>query len=348
MRLRDLSPFRKTDAPPLEVSVGILAQLVRYLNYLKVDVDMLLLSLGLDPALLSSPDERIPFETYIAIEDEAARVTGDPYFGLHMGEFVEAGNWNILGFMMLNCRTLGEAFEKSGRYEKIIGNLIEGSVQFRGKTVKMVLSTPAHAPSMSRHCFECVVSSSVTMARYLTGKDISPVEVGFTSPEPASREEYQRVLRCPVLFDRKQCYMVLDTSLASIPLRLPNPALLEHFENYAREYLATLEDVQPITREATKLILLHLDSKSLSVATIARKLAMSTRALQNHLRREGTEFSQLLQETRLQLARKHLQDNRTVEEITYLLGFTDSSVFRRFFKKCTGHTPKEYREAASR
>ena len=36
--------------------------------------------------------------------------------GLHMGEFVEAGSWPILGYMMVNCKTLGETFEKSGRY----------------------------------------------------------------------------------------------------------------------------------------------------------------------------------------------------------------------------------------
>lgn len=26
--------------------------------------------------------------------------------GLHMGEFVEAGSWPILGYMMVNCKTL--------------------------------------------------------------------------------------------------------------------------------------------------------------------------------------------------------------------------------------------------
>jgi hypothetical protein len=30
---------------------------------------------------------------------------------------------------MMNCRTLGEAFEKSGRYQRIIGNLIEARAE---------------------------------------------------------------------------------------------------------------------------------------------------------------------------------------------------------------------------
>jgi hypothetical protein len=87
--------------------------LVRYLSFLKVDIGRLFWTVGVDPVILKSPDARIQLEKYIAIEDEAVRVTNDPYFGLHMGEFAEAGSWSILGYMMMNCRTLGEALEKS-------------------------------------------------------------------------------------------------------------------------------------------------------------------------------------------------------------------------------------------
>lgn len=51
-------------------------------------------------------DARIPIETYLLIREEAARVTNDPYFGLHMGEFAEAGSWSILGYMMMILRVV--------------------------------------------------------------------------------------------------------------------------------------------------------------------------------------------------------------------------------------------------
>ncbi len=98
----------------IEVSICVLSQLVRYLLSLKVNINKLFKAVGVDPSILEYPDTRIPFETYIALEDEAVRVTNDPFFGLHMGEFFEPGNWSIIGYMMMNCRTLGEAFEKSG------------------------------------------------------------------------------------------------------------------------------------------------------------------------------------------------------------------------------------------
>jgi hypothetical protein len=114
---------------PITVSVTVLSQMFLYLASLKVDIDAFLVSLGIDPPSVKSPDTRIPVETYLLIQDQAADYIHDPYFGLHMGEFFEAGSWSILGYMMMNCKNLAEAAEKSGRYSRIIGNLIEGKAQ---------------------------------------------------------------------------------------------------------------------------------------------------------------------------------------------------------------------------
>src|SRR3972149_1136567 len=130
----------------ISVSVMVLSQMFLYLSSLKVDIDEFLNSLGVDPASVRTPDARIPLETNLLIQDEAARFTNDPCFGLHMGEFAEAGSWSILGYLMMNCKTLREAFEKPGRYSRIIGNLIEASAQFRFNKIKAVFSTPPHAP----------------------------------------------------------------------------------------------------------------------------------------------------------------------------------------------------------
>jgi hypothetical protein len=191
---------RVTPQIPIKVSVTVLKQMFLYLESLGVDVDAFLRSIGVDPAVAKSPDGYIPLETYLLIEDEAALYTNDPYFGLHMGEFAEVGSWSILGYMMMNCENLGEAFEKSARYSRIIGNLIEGKAYIQFNKIKVALVVPPYAPEMSRHCFETVLSSSVRIMRTLTGTDISPRQVTFSYPVPDSIAEYERIFRCPVLF----------------------------------------------------------------------------------------------------------------------------------------------------
>jgi AraC-like DNA-binding protein len=329
---------------PVTVSVTLLSQMFLYLTSLKVDVDAFLRSLNIDPATVKSPDDYIAVDTYLRIQDSAAEYINDPYFGLHMGEFAEAGSWSILGYVMMNCKTLGEAFEKSGKYSRVIGNMIEGRAKLGLKKVRMILFTPPHVPQMSRHCYESTLSSSVRMMRLLAGVQVNPLEVTFLYPEPQSTAEYERIFCCPVKFGQKETSMTLDWSISSLPVRMANPSLLEHFEKYAQDFISQMERNDEHTRAVSKIILSRLDDEDLSIQKVAKEMAVSVRTLQNHLEAEGVVFSDLLRDIREKLAKKYLHENYTVEQITYLLGFSEPSVFRKAFKKWAGVTPREYRE----
>ena len=331
---------------PIEVSVTVLTQMFRYLAARKVDKEALLRSIGVDPACVASPDAYLPIETYLRIQEGAAEYTGDPCFGLHTGEFVEPGSWSILGYMMMNCKTLEEAFEKSGRYSRIIGNLIEGRAVIRLNRVKLVFFTPPQAPTMSRHCFEAAFASTVRMMRTLTGVKLSPLEVTFIYPLPASTAEYERIFCCPVRFAQRENSMTVATSIGRTPILAANPGLLEYFERYAQEFLLEMDRKSESTRAVTRIILSRLDDEALSLAKVAREMAVCVRTLQKRLEAEGVAFSDLLRAIREKLAKKYLHENYTVEEITYLLGFSEPSVFRKAFKKWSGVTPGEYRKAA--
>jgi AraC-like DNA-binding protein len=315
---------------------------------LQVDINAFLRSLGLEPETVRSPDAYLPVETYLRIQDAAAEYVHDPYFGLHMGEFAQPGSWSILGYLMMNCKTLGEAFEKTGRYQRIIGNLITARAELGLGKVRLIYFTPPRAPQMSRHCFESTFSSSVRLARSLSGLPLDPLEVTFTYPEPESRAEYERIFHCPVRFGQRDNSMTLDMSLGNLPVRMANPALLAHFEQYAQDFLSKMECNDAATQAVTRIILARLDDPSLSIEKVAREMAVSVRTLQKRLEAEGVVFSDLLRDIRRRLADKYLRENYSVEQITYLLGFSEPSVFRKSFKKWLGVTPGEYRQASAR
>jgi AraC-like DNA-binding protein len=330
----------------IHVSVTVLRQMFLYLEALEVDTDAFLQSIGVDPASLKLPDAYIPIETYLFIEEEAARYTDDPSFGFHMGQYAEAGSWSILGYMMMNCQNLGEAFEKAARYNRIIGNLIDGNANLRLNKIRVKLVTPPHAPEMPRHCFESTIASSVRMMRTLTGQEINPLEVTFTYPEPKAIEEYEKYFNCPVLFGQKENSFTIPLKVIFTPVLFANPELLEYFENYAQEVLAEMDRQSEYASTVTKILLSQLDDEDLSIKKVAREMSVSVRTLQNRLKAEGVVFSDLLQDVREKLAKKYLRENYTVEEITYLLGFSEPSVFRKSFKRWSGVTPKQYRESS--
>ncbi len=75
-------------------------------------------------------------------------------------------------------------------------------------------------------------------------------------------------------------------------------------------------------------------------------MAMSPRNLQLKLRQEGTSYRETLDRVRKDMAVGHLKNRHvTVAEVAYLLGFSEPSVFHRTFKRWTGATPRDFRQA---
>jgi AraC-like DNA-binding protein len=71
---------------------------------------------------------------------------------------------------------------------------------------------------------------------------------------------------------------------------------------------------------------------------------MSPRTLQRRLRAEGTGYKELLDETRRELAAQYIRSSRySINEITFLLGFSDVSNFSRAFKRWEGVSPSSFR-----
>ena len=63
-------------------------------------------------------------------------------------------------------------------------------------------------------------------------------------------------------------------------------------------------------------------------------MGMSARDLQRKLQYQGTSYHALLEQIREELAKKYIEGtNYSMTEIAFLLGFSESSVFSRAFKR---------------
>src|SRR5262245_20691792 len=58
-------------------------------------------AVGFEPGVLSDPDARIPFAQLVALYEQAAVLTADDSFGLHMGEHVDATVFDVLGYAVI-------------------------------------------------------------------------------------------------------------------------------------------------------------------------------------------------------------------------------------------------------
>jgi AraC-like DNA-binding protein len=98
---------------------------------------------------------------------------------------------------------------------------------------------------------------------------------------------------------------------------------------------------------ARRYIMNHLAEPGLSPAVIASALGVSVRYLQGIFQAEGTSPFRWVQEQRLGQAARLLADpgqaGRSITDIAFGVGFTDTSHFTRSFKRRYGTGPREYR-----
>lgn len=81
------------------------------------------------------------------------------------------------------------------------------------------------------------------------------------------------------------------------------------------------------------------------VVVVAQALGLSKRTLQRKLNREQTSFQQQLNTVRAALAKNYLTNTAlTIDEIAFLLAYTETNSFVRAFRFWTGRTPNSYRE----
>src|SRR5919197_6540005 len=76
-------------------------------------------AVGFDPALLGDPDNRMPYAQLVQMYEQAARLTGDETFGLHLSERTSLKVFDVLSYVFINSPTLGEALRRAARYHSI-------------------------------------------------------------------------------------------------------------------------------------------------------------------------------------------------------------------------------------
>jgi len=163
-------------------------------------------------------------------------------------------------------------------------------------------------------------------------------------PKPPTANEYQRLLKGDIRWNqpRNRLYFSLADSLQ--PVVGYHPSLWQLF----RELCGQLLDQQATTVQfgdqvKAKIAEIFPDHPP-TLHEVADALHLTERSLQRRLKDEGTTFQDLLEEVRKGLALSLLgQKKLAVNEIAYLLGYAEPSVFRRAFKRWTGQSPRGFR-----
>jgi len=183
----------------------------------------------------------------------------------------------------------------------------------------------------------------VDMCRTNFGDTLHPVAVRLRRALPARRDAWDDFFGCPVEFGAAEDSFLLAPAAADRRLPTAYRDMAATFDRILTGQLAELTRDDLVTRCKAHL-LEHLTSGEPTERGLAEAVGLSRRTLQRRLAAQGITYKRLVDETREALARRYLENpQRSLTEITFLLGFSEQSAFTRAFRRWHGESPSDYR-----
>ncbi len=329
-------------------SIAIVRDIVQYVAMQGGEIDRLYTAAHIDPACLDNPDQQVSGEVLKYLWREAVQQTGDRNLGLHIGEAFDLSAIGIVGYVLLNCKTYGQVLEKLSQYTRLFSQGVaihhrvsDGWVQCDCEVVAGLKNYLIDEP---RQPIESTFAALITATQQLTGNALQPQAVWFQHPRPEEDAEHQRIFHTKVQFSQPTNRIIFAADCLDWSVRSANANLLSVFEHHAVTMLNAHPN-QTYLQKVVGAITQQLQGEVPTLEAIARSLTLSVRQLQRELQTENTSYQQLLDETRRDLALRHLQDSETpIHDVAFLLGFSEPSAFYRAFKRWTGQTPRQYRK----
>lgn len=271
----------------------------------------------------------------------------DPLFGIKYAGFVNPATYHAFGVMLTSSTTLRAFCMRLQRYWAYINT--GDSVEFdgHGKLAyqQIVLLDLLDQPYEKLLHESAWVATIIKLIRMVSTPKFAPqrISLAFARPEDCTGE-YDAYFRCPIEYDAQSTVIYFSEDDLDTTLVGGNAELARHSESLVYNYLKTFTEVDPLN--AARMALFELLPRGqFSLDMLAESLDKDEQTLSAELKRAGTSYQQLLGDTRRELAEEYItRADLTVNEIAYMLGFSDCSNFARSFRRWTGTSPTDFRE----
>jgi AraC-like DNA-binding protein len=322
---------------------GILSTFWKLIESYGKDPDPIFRKLYLDLRLAEDPTARIPYAKVEALWQETMKLVDDPNLGFKAAELWHPSAAGALGYAWLASPSLRAAFERVVRFLRVTTEGIECEIEEKKGEFSVIHRFNSKASNIS-----CIADAHlailVALCRVNYGPNLNPVSVSFMHPAPENSGEFFRFFRCPVVFNAPDNRITFTQEIVDKHLTTSNPMLAQLNDQVMINYLAKLGGDNVVER-VKSVIIDQLPSGNVTDGSVANALYMSKRTFHRKLQQAETTFRFILNDLRYELADKYIKDRSlNLNEISFLLGFSDMSSFSRAFKRWTGDSPSSYRD----
>lgn len=305
---------------------------------------------GISESRLRDPDARIPVGWAIAVWKDLVARFPDPALGVRFGSSRKTRELGLVGYTMLHSKTLLQALERLARYGRILVDHAEvpltrspdGGVRM-GLGVDPILD-------VLRQPVDYRLAWLVVSARELTRTPVVPAEVQLPYRRVPLTPEHTGIFGTNVVFGARKASISFSAQDQARPIASAEHELGGYLEKLAEQTLASLQtDTDALSDRVRRAIWSETRGVKATLDSVARALGIGVRSLQRRLGDENTSFAALLDEVRHAMAVGLLVDQEhSLQEIAFLLGYSDASAFHRAFRRWERIAPRRFRQSRGR
>ncbi len=271
-----------------------------------------------------------------------------PDISLRMFARAELSDLGVMGYAALNSGSVGRAITFLRDYMELTTDRYVDKI-----VVEDEIASVSPLPRMAHmHDFNNIAEDSLAgnwrTLTLLTGDRLDPrlASVSFDFPPPPYEQTFYEVFTCPVYFNAERNELTFPAAWLKLPIASGNQTMADVCTAMCERLLGAGSAARDTTQVVRRLLLSRPGRRMFRLDEAAAELHLSTSQLRKRLYRAGTSYKKLVLEIRMALARHYLEDtNLPIQEIAYLLDYSQAAPFSRAFKTYFGRSPEKVREA---
>lgn len=331
------------------VGAGFYAGLFDCAQRLGVERAPLLLRAGLGADAVGDAAARLPVAEVVALFEAAQTLSQRRDLGLEFARQVRPGTFQVLGYALMTCRTLGEAIALVPHFRRLVFDIGYSEMRLHPQGDHVLLEwhvlqpQPAYSPVLA----EALIASWFAFGRWMAGVDLPLRHVNFLHSAAGAGAQFERFFGCPVAFGQTTNALVFDRALLDMPLVQADETVHLAMREQARAAMEKAFGKPDMGQQVRHALIPLMPKCEATLPHAARAMGIPARTLQRRLALENIAFGQVLDAVRKDLAKVYMRDaSLSMLDVALLLGYAEQSSFTRAFRQWFGVNPLQWRRQA--
>ncbi len=268
--------------------------------------------------------------------------TGDELFGL--GPPVPLGTFRVVARSAMGASDLREMLTRVEEAVRVIQTLPPISVEFGSRTVTLVVD-PSRLNDPEHLATDTLVAFLHRTISWSIARRVSLTRMEVPYDEPRFLRYYEATFGVIPIFGAPRLSFSFDAALLTAPLLRSDEDLERWIAESPENFFSTRDFGSTTSEQVRRVIEQGLTGEWPTAQHVASRLALSVHHVRRLLREEGTSMTLIREDVLRDAAINSLVAGKeSVEDLSVRLGFSESSAFRRAFRRWTGMPPGSYRE----